>query len=187
MTTYVVTKGPIEQAMVKRLLREHPILRRRDIQVLVRERSTLTSVARTILSTRHEPVAVILDTKTMDPGAILEQRHLAEWHVGAAGLREEWEIVQGVPEFAVLLFQDEDALRSLLPVSLSFEQRIVARYEPKRVLTEVFAQAGKPYPEALVRRIARTRLSHLWKLPVLQPLERFLHGGSQAQHAGDPA
>jgi hypothetical protein len=187
MSTYVVTKGPVELAMMKRLVRDHPGLRGRDIQVFARERSNLTSVARTILSTSHEPVALIMDTKTIDPDAIAEQRGFAEWHVGAAGLREDWEIIHCVPEVVVLLFQDEGVLRSLLPVPLSFEQRIVARYEPKRILSEVFTQAGKPYPKALIQRLSRTRLSALWKLPVLQPLERFLLGEPQAQHPGNPA
>ncbi len=60
-------------------------------------------------------------------------------------------------------------------------------YEPKRILSEVFTQAGKPFPKALIQRLSRTNLSALWKLPVLQPLERFLLGGAQAQHPGNPA
>jgi hypothetical protein len=187
MRTYIVTQRSVPQALVKRLLRDHPVLRRRDVHVFDDEGGTTTSLARTILSSWHEPVALILDTKTIDPGSIAERRGFAEWHVGAAGSREDWEIIQCIPEVEVLLFQDEDILHKLLPAPLSFEQRIVARYEPKRILSEVFTQAGKPFPKALVQRISRTNLSALWRLPVLQPLERFLLGGSQPQHPGNPA
>jgi len=183
---YIVMDGLVEQAMMKRLVQNHPVLRRRDIRVGDSEGGS-SSVARTLLAVSHCPVAVILDTKTIDRDAIAEQRGFTEWHLGTGGLREEWEIIQVVPQVVALLFQGEDILRSLLPTPLSFEQRIVARYEPKRILSEVFTQAGKPFPQALIRRISRANLSPLWKLEVLQPLERFLLGGSQPQHPGNPA
>jgi hypothetical protein len=186
MTAYIVTEGLVEQAMMKRLMRDHPVLHRRDIRVCD-SGGGATSVARTILAVDHEPVAVILDTKTINPKAIAEERGYVEWHLGTAGLREEWEHIMVTPEVTLLLFQDQGALRALLPAPLSFEQRIVARYEPKRILSEIYAQAGKPFPQALIRRLSRTNLSPLWKLPILQPLERFLLGGSQAQHPGHPA
>ncbi|WP_224364608.1 hypothetical protein [Hyalangium versicolor] len=135
----------------------------------------------------HEPVAAIMDTKTIHPRAIAELRYHVEWILGGGGAREEWESILVTPEVTVLLFQDEQVLRSLLPTPPSFEQRIVARYEPTRVLSELFTQAGKPFPKALIQRLSRTRLAPLWKLPVLQPLERFLLGSFQAQHAGDSA
>jgi hypothetical protein len=185
LRNYIVTQGLVEQAMLKRLVQNHPGLRRRDIRVLESGGGS-SSVARTILAVDHDPVAVILDTKTIDRDAIAEQRGFMEWHLGTAGLREEWEIIQVVPQVVALLFQDENLLRLLLPAPLSVEQRIVARYEPKRILTEVFTQAGKPFPQALIRKISRTNLGGLWKLEVLQPLERFLLGGSQPQHPGAP-
>jgi hypothetical protein len=186
MTAYLVAEGPVEQAMMKRLVRDHPVLRRRDIQIRDGGGGA-SSAARTILSVRHEPVALILDAKTIDPDSIAEERGYVEWHLGTAGLREEWEYVMVAPEATVLLFQDQLVLRSLLPKPLSFEQRIVARYEPRRILNEVFTQAGKPFPKALIQRLSKTNLAPLWKLPVLQPLERFLLGEPQAQHPGSPA
>jgi hypothetical protein len=187
MRQYIVTQGLVEQAMMKRLVRDHPVLRRREIQVIARELGGASSAARTILAVDHDPVALIVDTNSIDRTAIAEQRGLTELHLGDGGLREEWEIIQGVPQVVALLFQDEDILSSLLPAPLSFEQRIVARYEPKRILTEAFTQAGKPFPEALIRKLRRTNLSALWKLEVLQPLERFLLGGSLPQQPDAPA
>lgn len=89
------------------------------------------------------------------------------------------------PEVAVLLFRDEQLLRSLLPVSPSFEQLIRGRYEPNRVLAELFAQAGEqPFPDALLKRLEQADVSSLWSAPELRPLEEFLLETSAAQQPG---
>lgn len=185
MSANLITEGLIEQAMMKRLLRDHPVLRRSRIRVV--DAGNATSAGRTILARYHEPVALTVATKTIDPRGIAERRGLIEWLLERAGDREDWVCVLVKPEVPVLLFQDEDVLRSLLPKPLSFEQRIVARYEPKRVLQDVFTSAGKPFPKAPIQRLAKVNLAALWKLPVLQPLERFLLGSSQPQQPGTPA
>jgi hypothetical protein len=187
MTTYVVTEGPVQGAMLKSLVRSHPLLRRRRIQVLeTGGRKSAASKACSLLLMEREPAAVLLDTKTIEPRAIEERRYFAEWVLERGGAPEEWQLTLVVPEVTVLLFQNEEILRSLLPGPLSFEQRIVARYEPTRILTEVFAQAGKPFPATLIRRLARAELSPLWKLPILQPLERFLLSDPHVRRVGEP-
>ncbi len=184
---YVITEGPLEGAMLKRLVRSHPQLRRRRIKVIAAGRgSNLASLARTILIQDREPTAVLLDTKTIDQEAIAERRGLVEYLLDGGGPPEMWHLTMMVPETAVLLFQNEQVLRSLLPGPLSFEQRIVARYEPTRMLSEVFAQAGKPFPKTLIQRISRADLSPLWKLPLLQPLERFLSVDPPARKESEP-
>jgi hypothetical protein len=97
----------------------------------------------------------------------------------------EWRILSIVPEIAVLLFRDEHLLRSVVPVSPSFEQLIRGRYEPNRVLAELFAQAGEqPFPEVLVQRLEQLDASSLWAAPELRPLEEFLLEKLAAQQPG---
>ena len=71
-------------------------------------------------------------------------------------------------------------------MSPSFEQLIRGRYEPNRVLAELFAQAGeKPFPDVLLRRLEQADLSSLWaSVPELRPLEEFLLAKSAAQQPG---
>ena len=173
MSMVVVTDGPVQGAMLKRMVRGHSLLRRRKIRVF-EKRLTAAVLARQLMIETGDPTAVVAGTRTIDPDGIAEQRGYAEYFLGGGGPREMWHLTLVVPETTVLLFQNKQVLQWLLPGPLSFEQRIVARYEPTRILSEVFTQAGKPFPGALVRRISRADLSPLWKLPLLQPLERFL-------------
>ncbi|WP_146210291.1 hypothetical protein [Vitiosangium sp. GDMCC 1.1324] len=134
---------------------------------------------------RREPVAVVCDADTLAPDVMAEQRGLMEYMLGEAGPLSEWRVLLIAPEVAMLLFRDEQLLRSLVPVSPSFEQLIRGRYEPNRVLAELFAQAGEqPFPDVLVRRLEQADLSSLWAAPELRPLEAFLLEKSAAQHPG---
>jgi hypothetical protein len=131
------------------------------------------------------PVAVVIDADTLSPAMMAERRGWFDYLLGAAAPPSEWRILLIAPEVAVLLFRDEQLLRSLVPVSPSFEQLIRGRYEPNRVLAELFAQAEEqPFPDALVRRLEQADLSSLWAAPELRPLEEFLLEKSAAQHSG---
>ncbi|MCY1021161.1 hypothetical protein [Pyxidicoccus sp. MSG2] len=189
MRTYIVTEGKLESALLERLVQCHPVLRERVIQMHPMEnRTSAHMAARTLLILRHEPVAMINSPETLSPRLLAEQRAFLEWRLGEAGAPEDWLVVLVPPNVAVLLFRDDAIMSAVLPGRLSIEERIRGRYEPRAVLTELFAGAGEgPFPEALIQRIARADLSPLWRLEVLQTLETFLLRVSRVQEAGSPA
>jgi hypothetical protein len=183
MSAVIVTTGAVAGGLFERMVACHPRLREQGIQV---ETATggggASSIASNILVLQRHPVAVVSDAETLTPDVMAEQRGLMEYLVGEAGPPSEWRVLLIAPEVATLLFRDEHLLRSLLPVSPSFEQLIRGRYEPNRVLAELFAQAGEqPFPEALLRRLEQADLSSLWAAPELRPLEEFLLEKSAAQ------
>ncbi len=186
MSAVIVTSGPVATGLMRRLAACHPRLREQGVRVRDNGSSFgATSPARTILMLQRVPVAVVVDADTLLPDLMAERRGWMEFALGQAAPLSEWRIIQIAPEIAVLLFRDEHLLRSLLPVSPSFEQLIRGRYEPNRVLAELFAQAGEqPFPEALLRRLEQADLSSLWTAPELRPLEEFLLEKSAAQQPG---
>jgi hypothetical protein len=171
---------------MRRLVDVHPRLRDRGIQIHENETSGGTSSsARTILVLQGMPVALVIDSETLSPRMIHERAGMFEYLLGEAAPPSEWRVLFIAPEVAVLLFRDEQLLRSLLPVSPSFEQLIRGRYEPNRVLAELFAQAGEqPFPEALLKRLEQADVSSLWSAPELRPLEAFLLETSASQQPG---
>jgi hypothetical protein len=189
MKTHIVTEGKLEAALLERMVQCHPVLRERAIKMHPMDnRSSANMAARTLLVLRHEPVAHISNPETLSPEFLAERRGFLEWRLGEAGPPEDWMVVDVPPNAAVLLFRDDQLMRAVLPGELSFEDRIRGRYEPRAVLTELFARVGEgPFPEALIKRIFRADLSPLWRLEVLQPLEAFLLRVSRVQEAGSPA
>lgn len=185
MKAHIVTEGKLEAVLLERLVQCHPVLRERVIKMHPMDyRSSAHFAARTLLVLRHEPVAMINSPETLSPWLLAEQRAFLEWRLGEAGAPEDWLVVLVPPNVAVLLFRDDAIMSAVLPGTLSVEDRIRGRYEPRAVLAELFTRAGEgPFPEALMQRIARADLSSLWRLDVLQPLEAFLLRVSRPREA----
>jgi hypothetical protein len=186
MSVFIVTPGLVAGKLMRRLVEGHPRLRDRGIRIrAVRGNAGASGEAREILFWQRVPVAVVRDAHTLSPELMAEQEGWAYLLLERVEPPSEWRILSIAPEIAVLLFRDEQLLRSLLPVSPSFEQLIRGRYEPNRVLAELFAQAGQPFPEALVSRLDQADLSSLWAVaPELRPLEEFLLEKLAAQQPG---
>lgn len=189
MSTSIVTTGHVDGGILRRLVDGHPRLRDQGIEIHVTTagRGGAVMTASTLRNLYHVPVAVVADSDTLSPAVMAEERGLMEYSLGGLGPSlGQWYVQLIPPEVAVLLFRDEQLLRSLLPVSPSFEQLIRGRYEPNRVLAELFAQAGeKPFPDVLLRRLEQADLSSLWSsVPELRPLEEFLLSKSAAQQPG---
>ncbi|QRK08207.1 hypothetical protein JQX13_51180 [Archangium violaceum] len=186
MSAFIVTPGLVAGKLMRRLVDGHPLLRDRGIRIrAANSNGGASRAAREILFWGRAPVAVVLDSHTLSPDLLAEQCGWVQLMLEQVAPSSEWRILAIAPEVAVLLFRDEQLLRSLLPVSPSFEQLIRGRYEPNRVLAELFAQAGEqPFPESLVRRIEQAELSSLWAAPELRPLEEFLLEKSAAQQSG---
>jgi hypothetical protein len=183
MTPVIVTSGMVAGKLMRCLMNGHPRLRDRGIRIQsVESRSGASVLARNILMRWRAPVIVVADADSLAPAMIEEQRGWVELILGTGGLRSDWRALLIAPEVAVLLFRDEQLLRSVVPVSPSFEQLIRGRYEPNRVLAELFAQAGEqPFPEVLIERLEHFDASSLWSAPELRPLEEFLLEKSAAQ------
>jgi len=186
MSAVIVTSGPVAGGLMRRLVDVHPRLRDRGIRIREDETSEGTSsMARTLLVRQGVPVAVVSDSETLSPRVINERTGMFEYLLEVVAPPSEWRVLFIAPEVAVLLFRDEQLLRSLLPVSPSFEQLIRGRYEPNRVLAELFAQAGEqPFPDALLKRLEQADVSSLWSAPELRPLEEFLLETSASQQPG---
>jgi hypothetical protein len=186
MSVFIVTSGLVAGKLMRRLVNSHPRLRDRGIRIQAAEgRGDAARLGRSILFSEREPVAVVADTDTFSPDLMAEQRGAIEYLLGTAESPSEWRVLLIAPEVAVLLFRDEQLLRSVVPVSPSFEQLIRGRYEPNRVLAELFAQAGEqPFPEVLVQRLDQLDASSLWAAPELRPLEEFLLEKLVAQQPG---
>lgn len=73
---YVITEGPFDAEILKQLLSAKVL---RDTEFVVAHgRYGAQSVARTLLATRHIPVALVVDADTTDEARIAEQKDFLE-------------------------------------------------------------------------------------------------------------
>lgn len=107
-------------------------------------RSTLVSVARTHLIKHHAPIAILLDTDTMNPTAIAETvqttRHLLHSVAGDT----PFEVVYSVPTIETVIFQGSIDFGRIFPLFGAFFLKPFAATQPKEQLAVLFEKAGGP-------------------------------------------
>jgi hypothetical protein len=180
MSVVVITESPVARRLAERLVACHPVLRERQIEFRDTEgRHPTISKAHTILFERHMPVAILADADQDREGeedADYDQRGLIESILFDVASFRAWRVLLFEPSMDVLLFRDEALRRAILPVEPTEKQLRRARRRPKRVLAELFAQAGEQdWVHALIQRLDQVDPSVLWTTSKkLKCLESFL-------------
>jgi hypothetical protein len=182
MNTIIITESPVARKLMERLINSHPVLRDRQIEYRTTEgRYASIAKARTIMLLRHEPIVLVADADR-DDLEDEEQYPVLKGLIAQGGPPSQWRVIFFRPSTEVLLFHDDALRRALLPVEPTEEQLRRARRRPKRVLAELFAQAGeKKWTQALVRRLEQVEPSVLWTTKKFKRLESFLLRKTQAQ------
>lgn len=191
MSVVIITESPVARKLTERLVACHPVLRERQIEFRDTEgRHPTISKAHTILSVKHMPVAILADADQDREGeedADYDQRSLIESILFDVASFRAWRVLLFEPSMDRLLFRNEALRRAVLPVEPTEKQLRRARRRPKRVLAELFAQAGEQdWTQALIQRLDQVDPSVLWTTSKkLKCLESFLLRRARAQPAGD--
>ncbi len=176
MRAYIVVDESTEDEstnskIVARLL---PSEIRSEIAVVpVGPRSTVVSVARTLLATRYKPLAVLINTKTVDEPSVEIRQEGVEDLVQAAAAGVPFKVLMMVPEFEVLLFKVPEALERVSGQKLSVEDVIVARYQPHKVIQQL-GKDDAGFVERVVNELTEEELNVIRESSPINELIDFL-------------
>ena len=106
-------------------------------------RSTLVSFARTLLVKYHQPVAVLVDTGSLDPSVILETTS-TERLLEAVAAGTPFKVVYCVPELEAVFFNAPSDLKRIFPNYQEGVYRMFAKTSPKEALEALFENGGGP-------------------------------------------
>jgi hypothetical protein len=186
MTSFILTQEPLHEAILDRMVKSHPSLREQDIRV----RSyggNLPGRAKSHFLRSSAPVALVASAESVNPYRVADQLELREGYLREHVPWAKYLVFMVPPEVESLLFLDEGVVKAVLPGPVSLEDRVRGRYDPLRVLDELFERAGEgPLPEVLIQRLAQADLSAVWKHELLKPLEAFLLEVCFGQPASPP-
>lgn len=172
MTCHIVTEGQSDAEVVKALLRPESEQCPGKLRVWAAGGwSAADSLARTVLVTRAEPVALLVDAGTVDESRVAERMAFLEASLRQVGGERGWQVLVAVPEVEGLLFQDRGTLERLIGKQVTEAQMLRGRYEPTRVLREL--TGGKSAAEAL-QSASDLDLSALREVPWVRELRSFL-------------
>jgi hypothetical protein len=174
MTAFILTEEPLQVAILERLVRSHPALGPQDIRVRYSE-GDIAARARNHFMHSSNPVALVSSGYFLHPNDVRVEAALRESYLRGHVPHAKFLVFMVTPEIESLLFQDEGIVNAVLPGPVSIEDRVRGRYEPHKVLGELFSRAGEEdFTDALIQRLAHVDFSALWKLEMLKPLEDFL-------------
>jgi hypothetical protein len=185
MTTYVVTEGKLDEQILSAVIGQ--LMPGRSIVVVTGGgKSNAVSLARSLLAVRKEPVAFVVDADTVDPALIQEQRQSFESLLGLVAGRGTWMVALFVPELERCLFRDIGFAERLFGGPLSEHQRVLAEYDPRRVLKELSRERwhteDKDHAE-LLKHLSRGDLAPLTEEPALRDMLKFLEEVSERSAA----
>lgn len=179
MKTYVLTEGPADALLVERVVRDRVPT---NPQVLVGGgRSSVVSLAKSILISRPAAVAVLLDADTLDHERVASQER--EWSdlLRTGAKQRPFRIIQAVPQIEVVLFESDLRWEAILGKSLQEwgVEQSEALARPSETLRLVLDRARIPSRLKFYERVDRESLAVMAEHPVFQETIEFLRNPSK--------
>jgi hypothetical protein len=180
---YVVVEGTTDVMVVRAVLPPELLA---DVSLApAGGRSNIASIARSILVTRRKPVAVLVDTDSVDERIIQDRMQNTQELLKA--------VAGGVPTRLILLIPSIEAVffaSGVLPAiygnPLPEEVRVMARSSPKEALLRLFTHpAGPKNLDALLDSLGDEGIAAIRATPPIRELIAFLEKvmNPQAKHS----
>lgn len=131
MKTYVVAVGRPSALLIRRILDAAKLP---DVVVALGgpNRAGGAAVARSLLETHADPLALVLDARTSDADFASEQQQ--EYYSLARGGSAPFRLFMAVPELETVLFSDPPTLERLLERPIPADALFEAQFRPRVVL-----------------------------------------------------
>lgn len=186
MKSYVLTEGPSDAVLVERVLRGR-VASEPEV-VAGGGRSSVVSLAKSILLSRPAVVAILLDADTLDPARVLGQE--TEWSdlLRATSNQRRFRFVQAVPEIEVVLFESAVRWEELLgrPLEEWGVNQSDALVRPREALRRILGHAQIGTREVLFDRLDAQSIESMADHRMFREIITFLHHPSK-RHFPDVA
>lgn len=135
---YVLVEGPSDAAFLRKVLPPETL---KDIEV-VAAGSSIPSLARSLLVRRRLPLAVFMDSDSLDANAIEERRQGTEEIIKSAAASVPVKVVVVVPELERLFFAAPELIEKVLAEQVPENLIPIGIRDPKGVL-KLLEKSGK--------------------------------------------
>ncbi len=130
MKIYVVTEGPFDGAVLEKVLSRR-FKPENLVFVVAGGKSNASSLARSLLARRHEPVALVVDADAVDDEVVGEQRSNYNISLGLAGDPRLWTVALFQPTLEAVFFRDPEIVRALFRRRLAPHEEELAELPPE--------------------------------------------------------
>lgn len=129
---FVLAEGPTEMALLERLLPPEVM-----VDVLLVDgvgRTFIPSKARTLLVTWHRPVAVVLDSDSVEPDTIVERHQEFDELIRMASGGTPVKVISAIPNTEAWFFAAPEAIGRVLGRPVDPEWIALGRRDPRGIL-----------------------------------------------------
>jgi hypothetical protein len=168
---YVVTEGKTDTDILKKLLPQSSTV---DMEFVSGSGSyAAQSLARTILSVRGRPVALVLDADTMDDQAVQEKRAFLCQMLHTTQTSAAFEAFIAIPQIESILFYDKSVFERIIGHASSEAEWRLAQAQPRKYLEE-HVQEHEPLVRAVFAKLTEQDIEKLRRHPLISQLDDFL-------------
>jgi hypothetical protein len=151
------------------------------------ERSTAMMMAAGAAGTREEPVALVLDSDSLEERSIVEDQLEIGGYLRRSSGATPSKLVLAVPQVEAVLFSDRAGLERALGRKIADDDAFEARFRPKAVFRRLLGD-GPTEERALevIDRLDDAALSRMAKHPVIREIADFaakVRGHQEPVHA----
>lgn len=170
---YIFVEGPTDATFLRRVL--PPEALRGAELVTAGGSSGIASLARSVLVRRKRPVAVVMDSDSVDPDVIEERQQSTEDLIRAAGGSIPVKVVSAVPEIEAWFFAAPEAIQRVLGQKVSAESVALGRRDPHGVLQQLAGESKRQWDtDRAISLLDAQDIEHIRALQEVQELNRFL-------------
>jgi hypothetical protein len=170
MKVFVVTEGQIDALFFELLLSHNVETAFTDIPA--GGKSATISLAQSLLISRHEPIALIIDADSVFAEGVREQEQFYRDMLLSRSMQTPFLLLLAVPEMEYLFFESQEVL-SAVGMKPSERQAIDAKFQPKQVLDQLLRKKDWTRTE-FFKQLPPTAIDQLAKLPLLSNLIGFV-------------
>jgi hypothetical protein len=170
---YILVEGLTDADFLRQILPQE-VLRNAEL-VTAGGKSGVSSLARSVLVRRKRPVAVVMDSDSMDPEVIEEQQQSTEDLIRAADASIPVKVISAVPEIEAWFFAAPEAIGRVLGEEVSAEWVSLGKRDPKGVLHQLASNSNKQWnTNQAIGSLDAHDIERIRAIPEVAELKTFL-------------
>jgi hypothetical protein len=174
MKVYIVTEGKTDVAWLRWLLAPEVTEYKLGFYAGGGQSGAI-SMAGTILGVQLEPVVLVVDSDTTDPGRIADLEQVIRAILGRVAPESMWRLCLAVPVIESWILSEARLVKELFGVVLSSREKSRLQQNPKEAMAKLFQQAQTTYtPEAIQEVTENKDASHLREMPPVRTIRHYI-------------
>lgn len=179
---YILVEGPMDAIFLRRVLPQDVLC---DAEIVPSGgRAGIPSLARTLLVRRKTPIAVVMNSGSLDADVIDEQQQSTEDLIRAANSSIPVKVISLVPEIEAWFFVTGETIGRITGQMVSSEWLALGRRDPKGVLQQLAANSQKKWDtEHAIAELNASDVEQIRRLPEVTELTTFLQQLQESDQA----